>query len=106
MTPRGRSAHAPNSVALSMTKSSASTLRTRPVATRVLNGDSGPVRIITPVDTSACPTVGANCHCNVTADVMGMAKVRGKTEVSVDGVKNEIGDKHSETAMYPGSGLS
>ena len=41
--------------------------------------------------------VGANCRRNVTADAMGMAKVRGKTEVSVDGAGNEIGDMHSET---------
>ena len=38
---------------------------------------------------------------------MGMAKVRGKTEVSVDGAGIEIGYKHGEdTMMYPCSGLS
>ena len=96
-TLRGRSAPAPNREALSMTKSSAPTLRTRPVATRALDGESGPVRIITPVDASACPTVGANCPRNVTADAMGMTKERDKTEVSVDGAGNGIGDKHNET---------
>ena len=80
-----------------MTKSNAPTLRTRSEATRALDGEDGPVRISTPVDASAFPTVGANCHRNVTADAIGMAKVRGKTEVNVDGARNEIGDMHSET---------
>ena len=80
-----------------MTKSNAPTLRTRPEATRVLNGESGPVRIITPADASACPTVGANCHRNLMEDAMGMPKEGDRTEVSVDGARNGIGDKHSET---------
>ena len=91
MMPRGRGAPAPNREALSMMKSSAPTLRTGPVATRALDGEKGPVRIITPVDASACPTVGANCRRNVMTDAIGMAKLRGKTEVSVDGAGNEIG---------------
>ena len=97
MTSCGRGAPAPNREALSMTKSNAPTLRTRPESTRALDGKDGPVRISIPVDASVGPTVGANCHRNVMADAMGMAKVRGKTEVSVDGAENEIGDMHSET---------
>src|SRR4051812_10649115 len=42
--------------------------------------DENPVRIFTPVDASACPTVGANCRRNVTADAIGVAKVRGRHE--------------------------
>ena len=80
-----------------MTKSSAPTLRTRPVATRALDGENGPVQIITLVDASSCPTVDANCRRNVTTDAMGMAEERGKTEVSVDGAGKGIGDKHNET---------
>ena len=71
-----------------MTKFNASTLRTRPEATRALDGENGPVWISTPFDASADPMVGANCRRNVMADAMGMAKVRGKTEVSVDGDGN------------------
>ena len=80
-----------------MMKSSAPTLRTRPVAMRALDGDDGPVRIKTPDSASACPTVGANYHRNVMTDAMGMAKVRLKTEVSVDGAGKGIGDMHNET---------
>ena len=74
MTLRDRGAPAPNYEALSMTKSNASTLRTRPETTRTLDGKDGPVRISTPVDASACPTVGTNFRRNVTVDAMGMAK--------------------------------
>ena len=74
MMPRGRGAPTPNREALSVTKSTAPTLRTRPVAKRALDEEDGPVRIITPVDASACPTVGANCRRYGTADAMGMAK--------------------------------
>ena len=74
MTPRGRGAPAPNHEALSVTKSSTSTLRTRTVATRALDVENGPVWSITLVDASACPMVGANYHRNVMADAMGMAK--------------------------------
>src|SRR3954468_10586279 len=42
--------------------------------------DENLVRIFTPVDASVCPTVGANCRRNVTADAIGMAKVRGRRE--------------------------
>src|SRR4051812_41500045 len=74
---------------------------------RALDEEVDPVRILTRVDASACPTVGANCHRLVTADAMGMAKVRGKTEVDVDGAGIGIGDKNGEdTTMYRGSGLS
>ena len=68
--------------------------------------DDGPVRIRTPVDASACPTVGANCRRLVTADAMGMAKERDMTEVVVDGPGNENGNNTVNTTMYPGSGLS
>ena len=95
--PRGKGATASNREVLSMTKSNAPILRTRPEATRTLDGEDGPVRISTQVDALDCPTVGANCRRDVTADAIGMAKVRGKTEVCVDGVENEIGDKPSET---------
>ena len=77
-----------------MTKSNAPTLRIRPVAT--LDGDDGPVRIKTPDSASACPTVGANCRQFVTADAMGMAKERDKTEVNAAGAGSGIGDKHNE----------
>ena len=80
-----------------MTKSNAPTLRTRPEETHVIDGEDAPVRIRTPVDASADPMVGTNCRRNVTADDMGMAKERGKTEVNVDGDGNEIGDMHNET---------
>ena len=51
--------------------------------------------------------VGANCRRLVTANSMGMAKERGKIEVSADGPGVGIGDKHGEdTMMYAGSGLS
>ena len=82
---------------LSTTQSNAPNLRTRPEAQRALDEEDGPVRIGTPADALACPMVGANCRRNVTADAMGMAKVRGKTEVSVDGAGNKSGDKHSGT---------
>ena len=59
--------------------------------------DDGPVRIRTPVDAPACPTVGANCRRLVTADAMGMAKERDRTGVVVDGTGSESGDKHDET---------
>ena len=70
--------------------------------------DDGPVRIRTPVDASACPTVGANCRRLVTADAMGMAKERGRHEgEDVDGAGIGFEHKHGEdTTMYPGSGLS
>ena len=97
MTPRGRGAPALNREALSMTKSSAPTLRIRPVSMRALDGESGPVRIITPVDASACPTVGANCRRYVTSDAMGMANERDRTKVNADGAGSRIGDKHNET---------
>src|SRR4051812_25210041 len=42
--------------------------------------DENPVRIFTPVDASVCPMVGANCRRNVTADAIGMVKVRGSRE--------------------------
>ena len=100
MMPCGRGAPAPNREALLMTKSNAPTLRTRPEATRALGGEDGPVRISTPVDPSPGPMMGANCRRNVMADAIGMAKVRGKTEVSVYGAGNEIGDMHSETPRY------
>src|SRR3954469_17586008 len=57
------------------------------------DADDEPVRIRTPVDTPACPTVGANCRRLVTADAMGMAKERDRTGVDVDGSGNEIGTK-------------
>ena len=79
-----------------MTKSNAPTLRTRPVATHALDGDVGPVRIKTPDSASACPTVGANCHRYVTADAMGVAKERDKTEGNAAGAGGGIGDKHNE----------
>ena len=79
-----------------MTKSNAPTLRTRPVATRVLDGDDDPVRIKTLASASACPMVGANCRRYVTADAMGMAKERDKTEVNAAGAGGGIGDKHNE----------
>ena len=63
----------------------------------MLDEDDGPVRIRTLVDALACPMVGANCRRLVTADAMGMAKERDKTEVDVDGTGSENGDKHSET---------
>src|SRR4051812_11053132 len=63
-----------NHEALSTTYSHAPLLRTRPEAKRMRDADDGPVRIRTPVDASACPTVGANCRRYVTADAMGMAK--------------------------------
>ena len=59
--------------------------------------DDGPVRIRTPVDAPACPTVGANCRRLVTADAMGMAKEGDRTGVDVDGTGNEDGDNHDET---------
>ena len=38
---------------------------------------------------------------------MGMTKVRGKTEVDVDGARIGIGDKHGDdTTTYPGFELS
>ena len=79
-----------------MTKSSAPTLRTRPVATRALDGDDGPVRIKTPDSASACPTVGANCHRYVTADAMGMAKEGDKNKVNAAGAGCGIGDMHND----------
>ena len=79
-----------------MTKSNAPTLRTRPVATRALDGEDGPVRIMTPVSASACPTVGTNCRRYVTADAMGVAKERDKTEGNAAGAGGGIGDKHNE----------
>ena len=83
-----------------MTKSSAPTLRTRPVATHALDGEDGPIRIMTPVDASACPTVGANYHRYETSDSMGMAKERDRTEVNADGAGSGIGDKHNVTLRY------
>ena len=80
-----------------MTKSSAPTLRIRPVATRALDGEDGPVRIMTPVDASACPMMGANCRRYVTSYAMGMAKERDMTEENADGAGSGIGDKHNET---------
>ena len=69
--------------------------------------EDGPVRIITPDSASACPTVGANCRRYVTADAIGVAKERDKTEVNDAGAGGGIGDKHNEDpAMYLGSGLS
>ena len=56
-----------------------------------------PVRIRTPVDTPACPTVGANCRRLVTTDAMGMAKEGDRTGVDVDGSGNEIGDEDGDT---------
>src|SRR3954463_5524674 len=72
------------------------------------DAEENPVRILTPVDASACPTVGANFRRYVTADAMGMAKVRGKHEgEECRWCRNRVGDKHGEdTTMYPGSGLS
>src|SRR3954463_2490331 len=97
MTPRGRGIPTPNREALSMKKSHAPLLITRPKAKRTRDADDGPVRIRTPVDASACPTMGTNCRRLVTADAMGMAKERDKTEVDVDGTGSENGDKHRET---------
>src|SRR3954463_2305655 len=74
MTPRGRGIPTPNREALSMKKSHAPLLITRPKAKCTRDADDGPVRIRTPVDASVCPTVGANCRRYVTADAMGMAK--------------------------------
>ena len=78
MTPRSRGAPALNREALSMMKSNAPTLRTRPEAMRALDGEDGPIWINIPVDASACSTVGANFRRNVTADAMGMAKSEGE----------------------------
>src|ERR1041385_1844811 len=74
MTPRGRAIPAPNCEALSMMKSHTPLLITRPEAKRTRDADDAPVRIKTPVDASACPTVGANYRRYVTADAMGMAQ--------------------------------
>src|SRR3954465_12552180 len=71
--------------------------RTRPEAKRMRDEVDEPVRIRTPVDTPACPTVGANCRRLVTADAMGMAKEGDRTGVDVDGSGSEDWDKHSET---------
>src|SRR3954463_12712480 len=61
------------------------------------DAEENPVRILTPVDASACPTVGANCRRYVTADAMGMAKVRGKLEgEECRWCRNRVGDKHDE----------
>src|SRR3954471_10208462 len=65
---------------------------TSPEAKRTHDEDDGPVQIRTPVDASACPTVGANCRRSVTTDAMGMAKERDKTEVDVDGTGSDNGD--------------
>ena len=79
-----------------MMKSNTPTLRTRSVATRALDGDDGPVRIKTPDNASACPTVGANCRRYVTADAIEVAKERDKTEGNAAGAGGGIGDKHNE----------
>src|SRR3954463_3591929 len=61
------------------------------------DAEENPVRIFTPVDASACPTVGANCRRYVTADAMGMAKVRGKLEgEECRWCRNWVGHKHDE----------
>ena len=59
--------------------------------------EDGPVRINTPVDASACPTVGANCRRYVMADAMGMSKEGDRSETDVDGTEDEIGDIHNVT---------
>src|SRR3954470_19249241 len=74
MTPLSKGPLALNREALSTTYSHAPLLRTRPEAKRTRDEDDGPVRIRTPVDAPACPTVGANYRRLVTADAMGMAK--------------------------------
>src|SRR3954469_22735183 len=63
--------------------------------------DDEPVRIRTPVDTPACPTVGANCRRLVTADAMGMAKEGDRTGVDVDGSGSENGNKHGKHHDVP-----
>src|SRR3954463_7686463 len=52
--------------------------------------------------------VGANCRRNVTADAIGMAKVREDArERDVDGARIGLGTSTvRDTTMYPGSGLS
>src|SRR3954470_17398068 len=72
------------------------------------DAEENPVRILTPVDASACPMVGANYRRYVMADAMGMAKVRGKCEEEdVDGAGIGLGTRTvMDTTMYPGSGLS
>src|ERR1043165_7041857 len=96
MTPLGKGPPALNREALSKTYSHAPLLRTRPEAKRTRDKDDGPVRIRSPVHASACPPVGANYRRLVTADAMGMARERDRTEVDVDGTGSKNGDKHSE----------
>src|SRR3954462_8356238 len=91
-----------------MTWSIAPRLKIRPEAWLPPDTEENPVRIFTPVDASVCPTVGANCRRNVTADAIGMAKVRGRREgENVDGAGIGLGTSTvKDTTMYPGSGLS
>src|ERR1041385_213588 len=96
MTPRGRGIPAPNREALSMMKSHAPLLITRPKAKRMRDADDAPVRIKTPVDASACPTVGANYRRYVTADSMGMAKEGDKPRLVSLVPESRMGT-HSET---------
>src|SRR3954464_12731570 len=69
----------------------------RPEALLPPDTDENPVRIFTPVDASVFPMVGANCHRNVTADAIGMAKVRGRREGErCRWCRNRVGHKHGE----------
>jgi hypothetical protein len=87
--------------ALSLTKSSESSLWMRPETTRSPEAVMNPVRIRTPAGTTAGPTVGANCRRGESTDAMGWLKLgpictreseEGRMEIEFTLIHTNTGD--------------